>query len=624
MRAETDSPPWESFDLVSCYPCGGLRLILPVLALGLVGTPTEVHSDVWRVPSPETFTLAVAIDAASPGDTIQVVGNGGATYFVNLTIDKDLTVQGGWRADFLMRDPEIYVSVLRDANGEFERPIIRVQGTQQLVIEGFKICGGRFGVLAQEGADMVIRDCVFREQENGTDLPPFGGKPGGAVRMVGGTLLMEGVDIRGIQTAFHGAAIGLESMKRAILRDCWIEDCVNFPILFGIFTPAFGGALYTADVGDLRLERTTIIRCASLSQGGLGYLERTSVTAVDCAFEQGAGSLNGGAFVLVESPAVSFTRTRFSLDRANEGGALYINRAGSLTLDTCSFEFNRAQVEGGAIWLASTPFTIRDCTFEQNNGIVAEVSDRGGAVRLTNSGGTVTNTSFRRERATGRGGAWSQVGGVTVFDGCVFEGNQSSLYGGALHIELAGSLDVQNSLLVDNVGKLGGAVGASFTGRVDVKRSTFTGNVGRTSGAAIYLDTGAVGAVENSILCCSPRGDLISCSASRVSVRFSNLWNDDAVNVRQELGGGCDDSLGTCADPSPDGNISEDPAFCDPLGPDFELSGGSCCVGTASDGGNMGWAATGCPGTRPLSVRKESWGAVKSRYRSILGSGSSR
>ncbi|MGH2571422.1 MAG: right-handed parallel beta-helix repeat-containing protein, partial [bacterium] len=522
------------------------------------------------------------------------------------------TIEGGWRGDFLLRDPEIYVSVVRSPPGAELLPIFRVNGARTVIIDGFQLRGGRFGVFAEEGANLVVRDCHFREQLNGSRENPLGARPGGAVRMRGGSLLLERVTIDGILTAFHGAALGLESMQQVVIRDCQITNCSSFPFIFDIFTPAVGGALYVADVGDLRIERTGITQCNSFSRGGLGYVLRTPLTAVDCRFERGNGSFAGGAFVLDQCPALSFSNCEFILSRANQGGALWVQAGGGLAVSGCTFRFNvnpnATDAEGGAIWLDSTPFTILDSSFEGNVG--SDPCGRGGAVRLDNSGGTVTNTVFTGERAIGRGGAWSQIGGHTVFDRCRFENNVSAIYGGALHIELAGTLEVRNSLFRGNSAQLGGAISASFTAAATTNHCTLVGNSAGSAGGAIYLDTGATGRVENSIVCCAPRGDLIHCSSAELEMVTSDLWNDDSVNVRAELGGGCPDVIGV------EGTISLDPLFCNAQGPGFELSGASDCIGAANDGGDMGWASQGCAAPAPLTVREESWGAIKGRYRS--------
>jgi hypothetical protein len=589
-----------------------IRFAARFLFLCLVGIPVGASAAVWRVPFQGTLDNVIERFAA-PGDTIRVVGNGGATYFAaNIEIDKNLTIEGGWRADYLIRDPDIYVSVARVPPGGELFPVFRINGSPSVVIDGLRIHGGRFGVFAEQGANIVVRDCHFREQRNGELGPPVGGRPGGAVRMRGGSLLLERVTIDGTLTAFHGAALGLESVQQVVIRDSKISNCATLPFVFGIFTPAFAGGLYVADVGDLRMERTEIIQCTSLARGGLGYILRTPLTAVDCRFERGVGSTAGGAFVIEQSPAISFSNCEFITNRAGQGGGLWVRAGGGLTVSGCTFQFNApnpnpTDAEGGAIWLDSTPFTILDSTFDGNVG--SDPCVRGGGVRLNSSGGTVTNTVFTGERALARGAAWSQIGGQTVFDRCRFEGNSSAIYGGALQIELAGTLDVRNSLFRGNSAQLGGAVSASFTAAVAMNHCTLTGNSAGTGGAAVYLDTGALGRIENSIVCCAPRGDLIHCSSGDLELHATDVWNDDAVNLRPELAGTCPDLIGV------QGNIRANPLFCDAQGPGLELSGASPCIGAANDGGDMGWASQGCAAPAPLTVREESWGAIKGRYR---------
>ena len=100
------------------------------VALSLLGGlgMTAAHAAVIRVPG-DFSRLPNAVAAAAPGDTVQVAGNGGATYPVSgLVIDKDLTLQGGWRVDFAVRDPDIYVSVLIDTTGADRLPVVGSSG----------------------------------------------------------------------------------------------------------------------------------------------------------------------------------------------------------------------------------------------------------------------------------------------------------------------------------------------------------------------------------------------------------------------------------------------------------------------------------------------------------------
>jgi len=173
-----------------------------------------------RVPG-DFNELPNAIEAAAPGDTIQIVGNGGATFHDSgRVIDKDLVLQGGWRADFVVRDPNVYVTVVRDTTNEFRQPLFQLNGSVRVEFDGLQFIGGQQGIRAEEGADLVIRDCLFRSQRNITvaDSTVIN-RAGGALRMVGGTLLMERTSIFNVLTITNGAGMALVDVQDVELME---------------------------------------------------------------------------------------------------------------------------------------------------------------------------------------------------------------------------------------------------------------------------------------------------------------------------------------------------------------------------------------------------------------------
>jgi hypothetical protein len=331
----------------------------------------------------------------------------------------------------------------------------------------------------------------------------------------------------------------------------------------------------------------------------------------DGVFTNSTQASEGGGFYLESCPSVEMRRCRFEVLQAEEGGALFVRRGGVLSLDECVFERNGATLEGGAVLLDSTPFTITDCAFDSNFFTFDGRAPRsGGAVRSLASDGTVTGTSFRNERVSGKGGAWFQIGGAVEFESCVFLGNDAALFGGALDLELGGSITARRCLFSGNGARFGGSIAGSFTGAYEVDRCTFSGDSGRGAGAALYLDTRARARVVDSILCCAVQGDLVHCSGGEIALSHCDIWNDDRSNLRAEF-------TGACADPAGGQNFSADPLFCDPSGEEFLLDANSPCVGRASDGGDIGWAGAGCPRSMPLAVRETTWGAIKAGYRDV-------
>jgi hypothetical protein len=571
------------------------------LALALVlGLAPRSEGGVIRVPV-DFLDIANAFSASAPGDTIRLAGNGGSTYYTNETFDlevvHDLVIEGGWRIDFTERDPDVFVSVLLDDTADYDTAVLRIDGSPNVVIDGLHLVGGRFGVLSESGANLTIRNCVIRNQRN---LTSGGIRPGAAVRLVGGSLVLENSRIRSILAFDSGAGLAVLGSSSVTVRDCVIRSG----------TSRFeGGLLFARDVGTMVLENVTCENGGTTDAGGLAYVEGTDFEATNCVFRSGVSSTEGGAVALVACPGVRFVDTDFEGCSADRGGACHADDT-PVSFENCRFAQNYARDSGGALLLDHSPFEIVGGELEANfNPQFGTVPDRGGAVYSIASDGTVTGTAFRDGRAVGRGGAWSQVGGDVVFTGCRFEDNESQLYGGGIQIELGGSVTIRDCLFRGNVAKFGGCLATSFTGRLIVEGSTLTGNSASSSGAAFFADTGGRIEVRDSILCCALRGDLVFCSSATTDFSHCDVWNDDSVNTRGEFGGSCVNPIGTA------GNFSADPEFCDPVGSDdWLISATSPCAGAASDGGDIGWAGVGCAGPRPLQVEESTWGATKARY----------
>lgn len=575
-------------------------------AVALVLCASGAPAAVLRVPT-QISSFRVAVQTAAPGDTVQLVGNGGATYVnSNVTIDKDLLVQGGWRADFQVRDPATYVSVVRDVADSPTLPLIRVAGTSRVTFDGVWLWGGTVGVLAEGGAELVFRDCVIRGQRNTSTGDPDANR-GGGIRLVGGSLLLERTRIQGINTSFGGAGLAAISASSVVLRDCTISNCLSTRFSGG---DASGSGLYARSVGELRFEGSTVSDCGTVQNAGLVLARSTTVNAIGSRFLRGLASTNGGAFS-VELSTATFDDCDFEENRGIAGGALRITAGSTVTVRNSRFRLNRATGLGGAIWSDSATLRIEGSTFEENHvaGFPSPaIPERGGAVYVLSTEAVADDCTFRNERATGKGGAWFQIGGHSSITDSRFEACDAGIFGGAAAIELGGMLEMSRVLVSGCSARFGGGIAASFTGAIRVGNSTFVDGIGRSSGAGVYVDTGGTVDLKDSILCCALQGDQVFCQAGAVRADHCDVWNDDAENIREEWGGACPDPTGT------DGNLKVSPGFC-AGDPDFRVDIGSPCAGSASDGGDLGWLAAGCPTGRPLGIEPSSWGRIKASWR---------
>ena len=121
----------------------------------------------------------------------------------------------------------------------------------------------------------------------------------------------------------------------------------------------------------------------------------------DSEFRRNGGDLAGGAVhVADEQTRVELLDSRFLDNRAEKGGAVFVENARLVDIDNCTFARNSATDVGGAIRLQSGSAEIRKCTFVENTG------EHGGAIdTMTNI--LVQDSEFFGNKASIRGGAMS-------------------------------------------------------------------------------------------------------------------------------------------------------------------------------------------------------------------------
>ncbi len=178
----------------------------------------------------------------------------------------------------------------------------------------------------------------------------------------------------------------------------------------------------------------TFTGCEILENNYSGlYVERGSITVIDCTIADNAGSTGGG--VWVNEGALFMQNSRLLRNRQGGwgGGAVYLNKSPA-TIVGCSFVGNESEggvrYGGGAIAIDHTTVVIDGCEFEDNWDAMA-----GGAIHSAASFVTVRNSRFSGNATDGAGGAAALFYQPVTFDNCLFE-NNSTLYepGGAISV----------------------------------------------------------------------------------------------------------------------------------------------------------------------------------------------
>ncbi|MCK4304914.1 MAG: hypothetical protein KAY24_11815 [Candidatus Eisenbacteria sp.] len=251
----------------------------------------------------------------------------------------------------------------------------------------------------------------------------------------------------------------------------------------------------------------------------------------------------------------------------HRGFYLYPESGSELVLEGVTIENGYATHGGGVVF--SGTVLIANCIFLGNTA-----AELGGGVEACGGEGTLINCAFVGNSALDGGGVQCDAG-MTVLDGCTFSGNWAS-FGGGL----------------------------SCRGDAVVTNCTFYGNTGHECAGGIICSALSSPQVENTIIAFSIEGEAVYCHAGCVaSLSCCNVYG----NPGGDWCGCIEDQYGV------NGNIWEDPQFCDPENGDFSIAGSSpCAPDNAPTCGLIGAGSIGCDA--PPATLKTSWGEIKAVF----------
>ncbi|MCP4293493.1 MAG: T9SS type A sorting domain-containing protein [bacterium] len=197
---------------------------------------------------------------------------------------------------------------------------------------------------------------------------------------------------------------------------------------------------------------------------------------------------------------------------------------------------------------------------------------------------SIENITMRRGRAfspLGKGGAVFAMFSTPVFRNCVFDSNYAEFGGGGISAGYGDSLIIENCIFTDNeTDGIGAAIQVSRT-ETTIKNTTINGS----RGASIHYATDGV-TLENC---------LITNGANEALVQNSENDPDPVLSCCDLYGNDEDYSTFFEGALDQDGNISQDPLYCNPLFGDLQLySVSPCAEENSGDCGTIGALGVGC------------------------------
>ena len=214
----------------------------------------------------------------------------------------------------------------------------------------------------------------------------------------------------------------------------------------------------------------------------------------------GAG-LSGG-----EESEVTIRHCRFIENRANNGGAIFIDNEGTLTIASSHFESNTAgNTGGGAIYVDEDgTLMVSSSTFERNNHTSSGAVGGGAICMARRVEATITTSVFEENTSVSDGGAVVlHRNGTGTISRCSFIGNITMGLGlGTVYLNVGSMLDVSNSVFANNRARNGSVLYSDGNGTFI--NNTVYGNrnegVGSNTSSVRIRGTNVTWVVANNII----------------------------------------------------------------------------------------------------------------------------
>lgn len=231
-----------------------------------------------------------------------------------------------------------------------------------------------------------------------------------------------------------------------------------------------GGAIY-ADGGTVRINASDFATNCVVRASHIVELGRSSAEAL--SHVDGDGCLrvayywpspeamvdtaqgDGGAISFRNGAEVSIANTRFSNNKATNGGAIAnLSNSGGLTITGSSFSGNLAEVDGGALFTKGGTSDITKSSFQNNRAQKA-----GGALNIRAGVIQVGNTTFEGNRAW-HGGVVALENGALEMTHVTMKGNGASSAAGDGAITNWGAAVILRNSIIDDSGGGDDCIGA--------------------------------------------------------------------------------------------------------------------------------------------------------------------
>ncbi|MCP4679811.1 MAG: right-handed parallel beta-helix repeat-containing protein [Deltaproteobacteria bacterium] len=486
---------------------------------------------------------------------------------------------GGTENNRNARSVSGYPTVLdgRAGAGSFQRVNHVVTGSDNAVIDGFTITGGK----AHNAENVLFVSSGWYTQEQ--DFEDRLVNSGYSVTSIPDYLMTGSTDLDGydliILTGFapNVSNAGIQhisvSGKPVFIIEYWdfiyseklglVQDSYGFfgdntlevlatghPIAQGLSSnfAAYNPAYYAFGVGAWNIESGV-----SLILGGPTWGQTTVIA--DEARRIVASGLHEPASYTPQSWQVFDNILAYLASLGGSEGAGMFNSGSSPVVRGCTFIGNEASRGGGMYNINSTPF-ITECRFEGNIA-----AGEGAGIYNDNSSCYISDVFFEDNVAGLDGAGIYNRAGELSLSSVMFTDNHADENGGAVFSGDSGDVRMTNCVFFGNGSNNGGALAGAGTSKVELLNCTFFANQADNQGGAVFNN-----------------------SSSPVEVTNSILWNDMATIGSEILGSATVTHSDVSGGFTGEGNVDVDPLFLNAGAGVLDLAETSPCIDVADDG----------------------------------------